>query len=124
MKDIFFFDTYALIKLIEGDPAYEKYANSEMLLCCLNLIEFDYHCIKERWKDRASLFQYLKELCVPIDDETIQTATEWRYENRKKNISYADAIGYCLAKKHKIRFLTGDQAFKDLPNVEFIRGST
>ncbi len=122
MKEIFFFDTYALIKLIEGEPSYERYENSEIVICCLNLIEFDYHFIKEGWKGRASLFQYLKGFCVPIDDETIQAATEWRYENRKKNISYADAVSYCLAKKHKIKFLTGDQAFRDITaNVEFVK---
>ncbi len=36
-------------------------------------------------------------------------------------ISYVDAIGYSLAQRRKLRFLTGDRAFKGLPGVAFVR---
>jgi predicted nucleic acid-binding protein len=37
------------------------------------------------------------------------------------DVSYTDALGYYLAGRMKIPFLTGDRWFKDLKNVEFVR---
>jgi predicted nucleic acid-binding protein len=42
-------------------------------------------------------------------------------EKKKLDISYVDALGYYLAKKHGVKFLTGDRHFKDLDNVEFVK---
>jgi len=36
------------------------------------------------------------------------------------NLSYADALGYSLSRKLRVKFLTGDSAFKGLPNVEYL----
>ena len=44
-----------------------------------------------------------------------------QYENKKKDLSYIDALGYNMALKNKIPFLTGDKEFKDLPNVIFVK---
>ena len=41
------------------------------------------------------------------------------YEKRK--FSYADSIGYALAQERGISFLTGDQQFKDILGVAFVR---
>jgi len=38
-----------------------------------------------------------------------------------KEHSYADALGYQLSMKFKVKFLTGDLVFKDLENVEYVR---
>src|SRR3989344_8060792 len=118
---IFFFDTCAIVDLLEEKKEYEQYASAEMVINVLNLIEYDYYCIKTNKKDRKLLYQYLKEFCLPITDDIIQEAMEFRYKYRQKDISYVDAIGYCMAKKNKLKFLTGDHAFKDFPNVEFVK---
>lgn len=36
------------------------------------------------------------------------------------DISYADALGYYLALKSNVKFLTGDKWFKGLEGVEFV----
>jgi hypothetical protein len=36
-------------------------------------------------------------------------------------LSYADAIGYIYSKQNNLKFLTCDDQFKDLPNVEHIK---
>ena len=36
-------------------------------------------------------------------------------------LSYADCIGYVIARREGMKFLTGDAAFKRLENVEFVR---
>ncbi|MGQ9469125.1 MAG: hypothetical protein ACUVTD_04780 [Nitrososphaerales archaeon] len=54
-----------------------------------------------------------------MDD--IEDSMKLRLELKNKgfNLSYADALGYYLAGKLGIRFLTGDRVFKELANVEF-----
>jgi predicted nucleic acid-binding protein len=37
-----------------------------------------------------------------------------------RSISYADALGYYLALKSNVKFLTGDKWFKGLEGVEFV----
>ena len=44
-----------------------------------------------------------------------------RRENRKKNLSYADCLGYAFALENNRLFLTGDKEFKDMKGVEFVR---
>jgi len=39
----------------------------------------------------------------------------------KLNINYVDAIGYSISFDSGIKFLTGDNEFKNLPNVEFVK---
>lgn len=41
-------------------------------------------------------------------------------KNKEQDISYADALGYYLALKTKVKFLTGDKWFKGLEGVEFV----
>ena len=52
---------------------------------------------------------------------TIKNAMKFRLANKKKKLSYADCIGYQLAKEHGLKFLTGDKEFENLPNVEFVK---
>ena len=32
-----------------------------------------------------------------------------------------DCVGYVVAKRVGVKFLTGDREFKDMPNVEFVK---
>ena len=44
-----------------------------------------------------------------------------KLKHRKKKISYVDALGYKLALENNALFLTGDNAFKDVSHVEFVK---
>ena len=53
----------------------------------------------------------------------IKAAMRLRFRLKKKrnlHISYADALGYSIALRSKIKFLTGDSAFARLKGVEFV----
>jgi len=60
---------------------------------------------------------------VEFDDHDIRAAMKKRleYGKRKVNLSYADALGYEVAQRMGMKFLTGDEAFKGLENVEFVK---
>ena len=51
----------------------------------------------------------------------VRIPPQLRHELRSLELSYADALGYHIAKKERVKFLTGDRAFRDLPGVEFLR---
>lgn len=71
--------------------------------------------------DRA--YSAAAKYSVEFDDEDVKRSMKKRLELRRKklNLSYADALGYILSFKLKVRFLTGDNAFKDLDNVELVK---
>ncbi len=56
-------------------------------------------------------------------DEYVKEAMKMRLRLKagKTHLSYADALGYQLSKKLGMEFLTGDDAFKHLANVEFVK---
>ena len=54
-----------------------------------------------------------------IDD--IKDTTKLKIKYAKRKLSIPDSIGYVMAKRLKIKFLTGDKMFEDLENVEFVK---
>jgi predicted nucleic acid-binding protein len=121
--DAYFFDTYALYSLIMGYPGYKKYSKQIVILTSqMNLIELHYILLRDFGKGVADTkLEQFKEFIIPIGDETIKTANQFRYTNRKKGFSYADCIGYIIARSRNIPFLTGDNAFKGMEGVEFVK---
>lgn len=122
---MYFFDTYVLVEIYKGNPNYAKHLNSRFVTTLLNLMELYNTILKESSKNIAEpIFQRYLNKCVHITPSTLKEAVEFRLDFIKKTkyrISYVDAIGYIIAKKLNIKFLTGDEAFKNLENVEFIK---
>ncbi len=119
----FFADTYALIEFFRGNPNYQKYfSEHDFMTTRLNLLELYYAKLTEGPQDRAEeYFNSMLSKTIEIEDDILKKAAQFRFEHKKQNISYIDAIGYQIASTKKIRFLTGDKEFKELSNVEFVR---
>ncbi|RJQ17064.1 type II toxin-antitoxin system VapC family toxin [Candidatus Woesearchaeota archaeon] len=124
LVSIYYFDSYALIKLLEGADSYDTMQRAEVVTHKLNLMEVCFQLIKKKMpkKDVMLIYEYLKQYSFEeIDDELLFEAMYLRMQNYHKKLSYVDALGYVFAKKNNIKFLTGDNAFQDLPNVQFIK---
>ena len=122
----YFLDTYALMEYIGGNRSYLKYfsSNSQLNTSILNLMELYYHIIRDAGENAAEdSYTQFKQFTLPLTDDDVKNAMKvrLRLKSRRLDISYTDAIGYSLAERLGARFLTGDQAFKNLPNVEFVR---
>jgi len=115
-----FLDTFAIMEIIKGSPKYENYLDSELFTSLLNLYEMYYNLLKvsDETTAKEKFFQF-KQFLIPIEDEHIFLASKFRLENTKLRLSYADCLGYAVAKDGGMLFLTGDRAFKNLENVEF-----
>lgn len=120
--EIYFFDSYALIEFLVGNPNYEKYKNEIVLLTKLNLFEVYYWFLRTYGKKEAELFlkKYYSST-LDFDGEIISKAAEMKIFLKKRSLSMADCIGYCLARSWDIKFLTGDKEFEYFQGVEFVK---
>jgi hypothetical protein len=74
---------------------------------------------KEALKFAKAVFKHV----IDAPSENAFKAAEFRrwMAGEKKDCSTVDAWGYSAAKAFSIKFLTGDPAFKNVENVEFVR---
>jgi|SRR3989344_569844 len=119
----FFFDTYALYEIIEGNLNYKQYAGKIVMITTrLNLMELHYGLLLKYGKDLSdNYYDELLGFAVGINDEIIKKANLFRANLKRRDLSYVDCIGYIIAKSKNIKFLTGDKQFSDLDNVEFVK---
>ena len=119
----FFFDSYAFYEIIHGNKSYNKYKNDIAIITTkLNLMELHYGIMLKHGKEKADkYYDALKKYTIPISDDVIKNANEFRLKLKERKLSYVDCIGYTLARLRNVRFLTGDRQFEDLENTEFVK---
>jgi len=118
----YFWDTYAVVEFISGNPKFARFSQEPVVITIFNLAEIFWVGLREyEEKEAEEIYESYKQCVVDVDDEVIKEAIKFRKKvYKKKKISYADAIGYVYALKHGMKFLTGDKEFKNLDNVEFV----
>ena len=120
----FFYDSYAVLAYLSDNPNYRVFfEENDGVLTKLNLMEIYYRTLEVHGVQAA--FQVVHAFAKYVMDfgiVDIEGAMKLRLKLKKggHDISYADAMGYYLAQKSNIKFLTGDKWFKDLEGVEFV----
>lgn len=118
----YFFDTYAVIELISGNSYYARFADDIPAITIFNLAEIYYSALNNLDESKADEIYEKYSCCiVNISDEILKEAMKFRKKNKKRNLSYADCIGYVYSLRNSLRFLTGDKEFQDLEDVEFVK---
>lgn len=119
-KNIYFFDTYAFFEVIRGNPNYLPYVDAHIITTIFNLAELNYNLKKEKNKKVADEYiEKYKHYSVDVSLEDVKEAMDLKIKH--KNLSIPDAIGYTIARKHNVKFLTGDEGFKNMDDVEFVK---
>jgi len=119
---IFFYDTYAIMSLIEGDKNYEQYKNNIITTSILNFAELYNIFLRSHGKQTADYWaKKLNFNFIDMDKDSIIKAVEFRFVNKKENLSLTDCVGYFLALKNNLKFLTGDEKFEGKKGVEFVK---
>ena len=119
-KQIYFLDTYAFFEIIRGNPNYKKYTQIKAVTTIFNIAELNYNLKKEKSKklaDKITKKYYPMVISVNFDD--IKKAMNLKIE--RKEMSIPDVIGYIVAEHMGIKFLTGDEDFRGMKNVEFVK---
>ena len=123
LDEAFYFDTYALVEIAQGNQNYARYREDiKILTNKVNLMELAYFLFRIGKEDKIEIVfkDYLKYNIEPSTNALIGAA-KLKFLQRKKKLSYTDCLGYLIAKENKVKFLTGDEKFKNMLNVEFIK---
>ena len=119
----YFLDTYAMIEIVRGNKAYEKYLDKDFITTKYNLAELHYFLLTRYNLETADLYiRKFSVYAIDFDIDAISKAMVFRQKMRKKaKISYIDCLGYMVSVVNEVKFLTGDGHFKELDNVEFVK---
>ncbi len=119
----YFFDSCAIIEVIEGNENYTKFKNLPIITTTLNVAEVYFYFLKEHNKQTADYWirKLNFKLINIIKLNLAINATKFKFANKKEGLSYTDCIGYMLSKEINVRFLTSDGKFKNKENVEFVK---
>ena len=107
----YYADTYALVEILRGNPAYEEYASRELVTSEFNLLELAYALTRDYGKEKAvdilKIARAFITIIKPTNEDYVE-ASALRIElNRQgKNLSLIDALGYCLqnaSRYHSLR---------------------
>ena len=120
MNELYFFDTYTFFEIINGNPNYKPYIDVKFVTTIFNMAELNYNLKKE--KDKKVVDEYTdnySKFIVEVTIDDVKKAMDFKTTHRK--LSIPDAIGFTVAKRLGIKFLTGDKDFEGIDNVEFVR---
>lgn len=119
MRNRYFFDTYALLRVFEGKPTFAPFAEVPVFTDPGCLYEFARQVVARQGaaEARAALAGLRAERIVPDDEDLVEAA---KFMQRTPRVSAQDALAYTLAQRNDLLFLTGDRAFRRLPGVEFV----
>lgn len=119
----YFFDSYAIIEVIEGNENYSRFKDLRVTTTILNVAEVYFYLLKEHNEQTADYWirKLNFELINIIKLGIVISATKLKFRNKKERLSYIDCIGYILSKELNMKFLTGDSKFKKKENVEFVK---
>lgn len=122
MDDAYFFDTYAILEILKKNDKYLKYKDSKIVLTIFNLVELHYQILREFGEELANkILDEYSEFAMNVDIDIIKEANKFKLLHKKQKMSAPDVVGYKMAKKLGIKFLTGDKEFENLENVEFVK---
>ena len=113
-----------MIEYLSGNKRYSKYFENDLHTSKLNLMELYFLVLREHGENIADRsYATFRVFETSFNDEDVKEAMKMRLRLKagKTHLSYADALGYQLSKRLNAKFLTGDDAFEHLPNVEFVK---
>lgn len=117
-----YFDTYAILAVLRGSPAYEPLRSEPGVTHQMNLLEAAVQLARRGVPAPFSLIDRMGLGLVGALREDLEAAAGFklRPEWRARNLSYIDALGYALALRLGRPFLTGDAGFRGLPGVQYV----
>jgi predicted nucleic acid-binding protein len=119
IENAYFFDTYAFFEILKDNVNYAAYRYSRVATTQFNLAEFSWVLERENRPHAEEMVRHRSESLVPVETNDIISAMKLRTQNKK--LSIPDVIGYTVAKRLGIKFLTGDKEFEHMENVEYVK---
>ncbi|HLC97298.1 MAG TPA: PIN domain-containing protein [Candidatus Nanoarchaeia archaeon] len=113
-------DTYALIEICNGNPAFVDLLREEVVITDITLAEFYGNLYRKYGLKTAEYWnRKLSPFCRPVPREILIQAIRFRIDHKDKNLSFFDCVGYLYALEERLLFVTGDKEFKQLKGTDF-----
>jgi len=119
----YFYDSYAIIEFAKGNKKYIPFfAEKEGITTYENLLEVFYSFLRtDGLKTAQYILKQFSQIMIEPSIKLIEPTAQFKYKNKKKKFSYADCTGYVIAQEKNIKFLTGDEGFRGMKNVKFVK---
>lgn len=118
----YFYDSYAIIEILKESENYAAFKDNIITTSILNLFEVYYYLLRVYNKQTADYWaKNLNFNFVELSPKISIDASSFRFENKNKDLSLTDCMGYVLALNNNLKFLTGDLKFEKMENVEFVK---
>lgn len=118
----YLFDTYAIVEILKDNPHYRPYLEKGMVINDFIFSEVAYKLLQllPPGKANEALADLFPSSLRPSAHSIIKGA-RLRISRKKANLSITDCISYSMAKEIGIPFLTGDEQFRGMEHVEFVK---
>jgi len=120
-----FADTYALFASLEGARNYRKpLLENTPVTTALNVVELAYGMYRRGQAKRLlEILPVFEAMIVEPDRTVVAEAARFKHERLEAGArcSFVDAWGYSTARKLGLVFLTGDEDFRGVPGVRFLK---
>ena len=121
----FFADSYALIEMLKGNENYRSFQSEQLITTEFNICEVGFAVCREYPANATRVLKAVRKMVVIHEtrDEDYFSGAARRKEasGKGKKLSTIDCVGYSVANRLNIHFLTGDREFADMDNVQFVR---
>jgi PIN domain nuclease of toxin-antitoxin system len=121
----FFADSYAIIEMLKGNRNYLSYQSERLVMTEFNICEVGFAVCREYPAHAARILKAVRKMVViqesRDEDYCAAAVTRMRATAEGKKLSTIDCVGYSVANRLNIPFLTGDREFADMDNVQFVR---
>ncbi len=119
----YYYDSYAILAFLNKSENYVDYFTVHIGVTSLyNLMEVYYFVLREYGsEDAKKVLTFFRSILIIPTLEDVEQAMLFKLKHRTKKLSYADCLGYALARKLEIPFLTGDEGFRSIPHVQFVK---
>lgn len=121
----FFADSYALIEMLKGNENYRPFQTDHLVTTEFNLCEVAF-AVCRNYPDKVQrvipLVRSMVILQATTDTDYCSGAkVKKEVSGKGKKLSTIDCVGYSVARRLDIPFLTGDHEFSDMEYVKFVR---
>ena len=118
----FFFDAYALIEVIRGNASYSRFKEETVITSAPQVSEAFYYALRTGQTSEFKLaLQKMRPELLGATLQDWEEAASMKFAYKSKRLSLIDCLGYGLARKNYLKFLTGDKEFEVMANVEFVK---
>jgi len=115
-------DTYSLVEIHNGNSKFAELLHEDPVITEITFAEFYANLYNKYNEKTADYWQSkLSTFCRSVSMDILIKAVKFRVDNKKKNISFFDCVGYLYALENDINFVTGDKEFQHLEGVMFIK---